>query len=675
MNSLVYRFTYQLFIGVFCLNAVPETKGDFTISVGASKIDVTPQMPVLLAGYGGRTTEHEGVDTSIWARALVMGDKNPVAIVALDNCGVSQLVTDRLAKRLAKYGLNAEQLIIAATHTHNAPTLVGYAPIVWKGRTTKEQDERVESYTRFVIEKMEQAVVTALGKREPMSLEWALGRATFGGNRRIISSGNWSGFGFQRNAPVDHSLPVLFAKDLKGDVRVVWANYACHCTTVGARNRVGGDWAGFANTSIENEFRNAVSLMTIGCGADIGPQPSGTLAIAEDHGRTIAAEAKRLFAQKTIKLNHSPSVNSRRISLPLTKPKPRKYWEAQLKSGGFNHQLAKAMLAKLDAAGEISDEVDYPLSVWKFGSQLAIVFLAGEVVVDYSVRLKRELDWSRLWINGWANDMPGYIPSRRILMEGGYEADFSQVYYEQPGRYDPSVEDKLVDAVKELVGIDFQSKPDQEPAPFHKSPSGEAASYKRLANWVADEHSDEEKYIIKRLRHLIKSAKASVAHVKSNNHEETEWHNFSGDFVHRKFIRQQTDEMELKWDASIHSNQDGFSYVYVFTGGLGWETEPKTRGFSLSIQDEEKIQFDVTRKISRWVSKDETVEMLYLPTWASGVDSGGFFFVSLVRIPDNSGGVIEYTVRSLGSGSLRWFALDTKEPSLNQIEKLVQALD
>ena len=131
----------------------------------------------------------------------------------------------------------------------------------------------------------------------------------------------------------------------------------------------------------------------------------------------------------------------------------------------------------------------------------------------------------------------------------------------------------------------------------------------------------------------------------------------------------------MKWDASIHSNQDGFSYVYVFTGGLGWGTEPKTRGFSLSIQDEEKIQFDVTRKISRWVSKDETVEMLYLPTWTSGVDSGGFFFVSLVRIPDNSGGVIEYNVRSLGSGSLRWFALDTKEPSLNQIEKLVQALD
>ena len=177
------------------------------------------------------------------------------------------------------------------------------------------------------------------------------------------------------------------------------------------------------------------------------------------------------------------------------------------------------MLARLDAAGEVSDKVDYPLSVWKFGKELAVVFLAGEVVVDYSVRLKRELDWSRLWINGWANDMPGYIPSRRILSEGGYEADFSQVYYEQPGRYDPSVEDKLVNAVKEMVGLEFRFKPDQEPAPFHKSSSGEVLAFKSLSNWVAGSRSNNEKYLIKKLRQLVKSAQVSVANIKSDTHE------------------------------------------------------------------------------------------------------------------------------------------------------------
>ena len=43
--------------------------------IGVAKVDVTPKGPVVLAGYGGRTTEHEGIDTKLWARAMVMGNK------------------------------------------------------------------------------------------------------------------------------------------------------------------------------------------------------------------------------------------------------------------------------------------------------------------------------------------------------------------------------------------------------------------------------------------------------------------------------------------------------------------------------------------------------------------------------------------------------------------------
>ena len=299
MTSHPFKSISRLIIGIVCFQTAYIVNAAIEISVGVSRVDVTPTHPVLLAGYGGRTTEHEGVDTPLWARAMVIGNTKPAVIVALDNCGVTQAITDRWAKRLAKSGVAADRLVVAPTHTHNAPTLVGYAPIVWKGRTTPEQDQRVEAYTKFVIDKMQQAVVEALARRVPMTLEWTQGRATFGGNRRVINNGNWAGFGHQRNAPVDHSLPVLAARDAKGDVRAVWANYACHCTTGGGRNRISGDWAGFANTWIEKEFGRAVSLMTIGCGADVGPQPSGNLAIAEEHGRAIATETQRLLAANT----------------------------------------------------------------------------------------------------------------------------------------------------------------------------------------------------------------------------------------------------------------------------------------------------------------------------------------------------------------------------------------
>lgn len=463
---VLFLFTVMAFTVIVCAPTFADDPP--LIHVGTAKVDVTPNGPVVLAGYGSRTTEHEGIDTNLWARAMVIGDAKPVVIVVLDNCGVPRSVTERLANRLAKRGIREERLVVAATHTHNAPMFLGNANILWAGRTTPEQDKHVEEYTSFAIEQMEAAVVAALAAREPMQLQWSTGRVTFGGNRRVLNDGKWTGFGFQHDGPVDHRLPVLAARDGTGKVRAVWANYACHCTAVGPRNRVGGDWAGFANKWMEKEFPDAVSLMTIGCGADIGPQPHGNLQFAEQHGRALAAEVKTVLAGPMKPIGGEPSVATRRIKLPLAKIPPRDHWDEQLRSGdGFHKQLAKSMLAKLDATGSIPDEVDYQMAVWRFGEDLAMVFLAGEVVVDYSIRLNRELDWSRLWITAWAHDMPGYIPSRRVLLEGGYEAEFSQVYYDQPAPYALEVENVLVSAIKELVGKRFAAKPDQQPAPFH----------------------------------------------------------------------------------------------------------------------------------------------------------------------------------------------------------------
>jgi hypothetical protein len=511
--------------------------------------------------------------------------------------------------------------------------------------------------------------VQALKNRQPMSLEWTQGRATFGGNRRVINGGRWAGFGFQRSGPVDHSLPVLAARDASGTVRAVWANYACHCTTAGSQNSVGGDWAGFANQWIEKEFPEAVSLMSIGCGADVGPQPSGNLEIAEQHGQAIATEVKQLLTGKTKRLAHAPSVASKRIKLPLEDSKTREHWESQSKASGFDGQLAKFILEQVERTGSIPIEVDYPLSVWKFGDELAIVFLAGEVVVDYSVRLKHELDWERLWITAWANEMPGYIPSRRLLIEGGYETDFSQVYYGWPSRYNVQVEELLIAAVRELVGDRFVAAADQALSPFHKLPSAEPQMFKRLAERVAGDETDDEAIVVAELRRLLPLAQPAIDRVPKNDGEKTEWYNFAGDFAERAFIRQQKRGAELSWMSPMIDVKLDKPLVLCFVGGIGWESQPKTDGFALVINDDKQLAFDVTRKAARWSSEDKGVELLYLPTWISDVDSGGFFFVVLAK-PELRGDRVSISVTSLGEGSSRWFAVDTKQGMPARLKKL-----
>ena len=96
---------------------------------------------------------------------------------------------------------------------------------------------------------------------------------------------------------------------------------------------------------------------------------------------------------------------------------------------------AGVQLARLDRGEALRTKIDYAIQTWAFGDVLAMVFLPGEVVVDYSLRLKRELDGLRLWINAYANDAPCYIPSERVLREGGYEGGGAMVYYDVPGPF------------------------------------------------------------------------------------------------------------------------------------------------------------------------------------------------------------------------------------------------
>ena len=80
-----------------------------------------------------------------------------------------------------------------------------------------------------------------------------------------------------------------------------------------------------------------------------------------------------------------------------------------------------------------------------------MIALAGEVVVDYSLRLKAELPGSPVWVAAYSNDVFGYLPSLRVLREGGYEGGDAMRYTPFPGPFAPSVEKRVVDKVHELV--------------------------------------------------------------------------------------------------------------------------------------------------------------------------------------------------------------------------------
>jgi putative membrane-bound dehydrogenase-like protein len=437
------------------------------LQVGVAKVDITPSTPIRLTGYAARKTESEGVEHRLFARALAIGTGKGDAcvLVTLDTMAMPREVVEEVARRLKeKAGLARERLAVCATHTHAAPMIAGAAPNIFGQEIPADQMERINRYTTEVTDNLEKVALAALADLKPATVSIARGEVGFAANRRTRVGPNLP-------APVDHELPVVIVKGGDGAVRAVVANYACHCTTGGSEiNKVHGDWAGYASENLEAAWPGAVGMITIGCGADANPAPRGNLDLARQHGAALASEVARLVKEDKVKPLTTPPVGQIKvIDAPFDKLPTKEELETLARENTPRGYNAKVQLARLAKDGKLPEVLPYTVQTWRFGEDLAMVFLAGEVVVDYALRLKHEFEPSKLWVSSYANDVCCYIPSRRILAEGGYEAVDAMVYYGRPTKFAPAIENDIVRAVHSLLPLGFRSEKSLKEFPPGKS--------------------------------------------------------------------------------------------------------------------------------------------------------------------------------------------------------------
>ncbi|MEQ8763418.1 MAG: neutral/alkaline non-lysosomal ceramidase N-terminal domain-containing protein [Planctomycetota bacterium] len=430
---------------------------DLPYEVGVASVDVTPSSPVRLSGYGGRREESSGVSQPLFAKALAIDDgSGPHLLLNVPTCAVTEDFTESIFARLRDaHGLTRERFVLAVSHTHSAPMLTGALPTLFGTEIPAEHQAAIDRYTERLKEHLVGVALAALESRSPARLEWSLGRVGFAANRRTDGG------------PVDHDLPVLRALDAEGDVRAVLTSYACHCTTLGGGfNELHGDWAGTAERMIEERHPGATALITIGCGADANPRPRGTLEHVQQHASALAGEVDRLLVHRGLSVAGPLESRFDRIELPFETPPTRAELEARAERDDAIGYHARVQLARLDRGESLRTVMRYPVQSWRFGDALAWVFLGGEVVVDFSRRLKRELDARRLVVTAYSNDVPGYIPSERILEEGGYEGGGAMIYYDQPTRLKPGCEALIIGAVHRQIGADFASPPAERTGGF-----------------------------------------------------------------------------------------------------------------------------------------------------------------------------------------------------------------
>ena len=416
---------------------------------GVATVDITPENSLWMAGFAARTQSSQGAALPLHAKALALrcGNQPASVLVTTDLLGLTARITGRVAERVhQRHGVRRPNILFNASHTHCGPVIDEQLSVAYDLSTAQWDD--IRAYTAGLENTLTAVVGDALGRLRPARLSYGRDEAAFAANRRVA---------FTPLGPVDHTVHILRVTGAEGDPLAIVFGYACHNTTLPATFvRFHGDYAGVAQAALEQRHPGATALFVAGCGADANPAPRGTIELVEEHGAALADAVDRGL-QKTTEIAASLRCAYDSVQLPFASARVREQWRAHLNiDTTYLQRHATMMKAEIDRHGHLPATQADPVQIWQLGDAdsdrgVTLVALGGEVVVDYALRLTREYSRRRMWVAGYSNDVFAYVPSLRVLREGGYEGGDAMIYYGRPGPFTEAVEELIVGKVRRLV--------------------------------------------------------------------------------------------------------------------------------------------------------------------------------------------------------------------------------
>lgn len=419
--------------------------------IGYAQADITPKKgQTLMCGYG-RERYATGVHKPLRAQAIAMRDAGGAGgkialLITADILGFDRLSVEYLRKTLAaRHGIDPQAVMLAASHTHWGPptlyriTFAVGTPDTWL----------VAGLERRLLALADEAIQSL----KPGTIDYAPIETNVGHNRRIIQPDGSVTWGPNPANDYDRHTPILRLTRKADDVgTIILVGHACHPTSSGGINKFTPDYPGAMRDRIESAMGPGVrAAFVMGCGADAKvthtDPKTGALVFTGDPVNSARA-GRKLGNQVIAHLKHATgrvtvpaSLACRIASGQLTMAKSRaieKIRETALQPENMNFEVwwARQMLAFPDTRRKHY----YEVQSWVLGDTLTVIGLEGEVCSPLGPLSRALAQTPHAMAVAYANEVHGYIPSKKIVHEGGYEGESSHRAYFKPAPFTPRVE-------------------------------------------------------------------------------------------------------------------------------------------------------------------------------------------------------------------------------------------
>jgi hypothetical protein len=421
-----------------------------SLQAGAAAVDITPQeFPLNLPG-GFNANMAERAHDPLHARALVLSDSTTtLAIVVVDNLGLAREVADEAKAMAAKQcGIAAENIMLAATHTHSAPPSSAQGPA---GPAAAYRKQLLAGIAESIVRAHANQRPVAVGHAaEPLPDEvfnrrWFLkpGKMPlnpFGQLDQVKMNPGTSAEVLDRPAgPTDPDVTILAVRDQKTRKPVaLLASYSLHYVGGVPRGEVSADYFGEFARLMPSRLRageDFVAMLCNGTSGDINNIP-----FLVNRPPREPYEQIRIVARKTADTawrawkgigdyqQDAPlDMVQRQIVLRRRRPTAEQIARAKKIVAMTDEaevaklpRLAQAYARRTLALAQADEPLEVQLQAIRIGD-LAVCTIPFETFVEIGLELKRRSPFDRTMVVGIANGSHGYLPTPEQHRLGGYE--------------------------------------------------------------------------------------------------------------------------------------------------------------------------------------------------------------------------------------------------------------
>jgi hypothetical protein len=423
-----YTFLFWIMLIFTTLFYSESFSQEMKLKAGVARTDITPAESLYMGGYSGRMGPSDGVHGNLYIRVLVFDDNaNRVAFIESDIVGYPRTKYDTIKKQISdEIGIPFDYILLGSVHNHAAPILGG----------KNEKSEWNKQFKKKLASTIEQAIEDL----EPVRIGGGIGSSRIAMNRRKKMKDTFSYVSFDENfasqsfgkyktdnpvkirelegvvrlganpdGPIDDEVGILRIDDISGEPKAVFVNYACHGTSLGARNNtISPEWNGHMLEYVEKNIPGITGIFAQGAAGDINPRIVGGLdGYQDDHERTaelgheIGKEVVRVFntIETAVPLNSQIKLVHKEILCP------RKYDTLYY---DFKNTT-----------------VSVPVTGVRIDNFTWITF-PGELFHEIGKTIKRSAHSRYAFLVGYCNGSLGYLTTQKAFSEGGYEPSSSQ---------------------------------------------------------------------------------------------------------------------------------------------------------------------------------------------------------------------------------------------------------